>query len=998
MDKQFFYKYKTILVVLFIVFVVLLLTPFSKATDSENEEAKSSSNKTYVVTMKNNVTFESTATPNSEIHATLMVPNGTTEPIPLVVMCHGFGGNRLGDASHFQELSSILAKNGIATISIDFPGCGESSAPQKEYTLSNMYNYVDSAIEYMTSNYDIDMSKIGITGHSMGGRVASMYPSTGAYGSNISALALWAPANGDGSEGYDFLNRGSFSFDISDKFYSEMNNSYPNNVLRSFSGSIYLAFDGKDASDQGLISKKIAEETIEAVNSVGGQVETEAYKNTDHNFTEGSGGIVVTNTANFFANVFLGRDIVDDGEEEEEPLYTIEDIIFNRIPILDINFFSDKAAGQEISEGSVVYILRTSVATWYVSFRNLVIIALAVMIIYIGIRMALSTIPSGKAKYKTMLISWIQALVIVMVIHVIMILTININNSMVTILDKAATNSMKAGGWIEDSIYETIRTRAYDFRASVGLPATLMYLVLIFFWLRFLWVYIKRSFTILILVVIAPFVGAKYAIDSASGKKGSSFNSWLYDFVFNVLIQTVHAIVYTALMTVAINFAFMSIVGYILALIIINFILNADEIFREIFNFSEKSSLSAETAKNEGYKEVMENLTAVTFVGQVTGASVNLAKGVGKFASNTGKNITNKMSHNQKIRDIMDDIDFAIESKAKGESDIARAIRAQAQLRRLSRDDGTIGIKARKLSETISKNRKKRFKGNISMIKNAAMGTVGTILAVPTMVINPVAGAAMLNSGIKSFKKLPHKKYYVKGKNNSLIKQSEFRYKYDKYTSKRDKNYKSTNNLVSIQRQEKNIRENAAELRTAVGDEEFETLKTQLNPVLDFASQSKINKIIEKYIQEKGITTIDNQTINDIIEETSNQLGKDIKLDSYDINMITDKAKAKVVFMNNKDNHTVTPENETENQSNGEPKFGEKHEENFETNDTSQQEKEYTKEQVSKIIQESIVETVVDNRFKDLAEDMFKLDETIKGFEKSAKTKYRGANKFLKEL
>ncbi len=71
----------------------------------------------------------------------------------------------------------------------------------------------------------------------------------------------------------------------------------------------------------------------------------------------------------------------------------------------------------------------------------------------------------------------------------------------------------------EQSIYETIRTRAYDMRPTVGIPGMIMYIALVITWVRFLWVYAKRMFTVLILVIIAPFIGAKYAIDSASGKK-----------------------------------------------------------------------------------------------------------------------------------------------------------------------------------------------------------------------------------------------------------------------------------------------------------------------------------------------------------------------------------------------------------------------------------------------------------------------------------------------
>lgn len=67
-----------------------------------------------------------------------------------------------------------------------------------------MNSDISSAINYMKSNYNIADGEIGITGHSMGGRLAAI------NSNKAKALALWAPANGEGSNACDFLSRGSF--------------------------------------------------------------------------------------------------------------------------------------------------------------------------------------------------------------------------------------------------------------------------------------------------------------------------------------------------------------------------------------------------------------------------------------------------------------------------------------------------------------------------------------------------------------------------------------------------------------------------------------------------------------------------------------------------------------------------------------------------------------------------------------------------------------------
>ena len=173
MKKSIKVKYiSTILVILFTILFSYINTVLATDVSQDSE----SSNRTYVVTQQN--VSISTRT-SYDAKATIMVPNGTTEAMPLVVMCHGYTGNRNGDGDRFISLGGILAKNGIAAITIDFPGCGESPAPASDYTLTNMYEYINSAIDYMDREYDIDTDRLGILGHSMGGRVASLCTETG---------------------------------------------------------------------------------------------------------------------------------------------------------------------------------------------------------------------------------------------------------------------------------------------------------------------------------------------------------------------------------------------------------------------------------------------------------------------------------------------------------------------------------------------------------------------------------------------------------------------------------------------------------------------------------------------------------------------------------------------------------------------------------------------------------------------------------------------------
>lgn len=947
---------------------------------------------TYVSSQKN-ISFTSSS--GYTVKATMMIPSGINDKLPLVVMCHGYTGKREGDGQRFIKLGNLLAQNGIAAITIDFPGCGESPTTSKNYTLSNMYKDIDSAIDYMASNYNIDTSNIGLTGHSMGGRVASLYTQEGKY--SVKALALWAPANGDGENGKEFLSKGSFNFDYSESFIDEMDNSHPNSALSSFSGETLLFVDSMDKNGEGPLSAETINQTIQTV----GQENTIEY-NDNHNF-DSNGGKVVKESANLFTNVFLGRDVIEGKTEEETKRYTVEDIIFNRIPILDINFFSDTAAGQSVSEDSVVFIIRKTVATWYVAFRNLAVVSLVVIIIYVGIRMALSTIPQGKAKYKQMLIGWVQALLIVLLVHIIMIMIINTNNSVVSLIESAHEKKMIEDGWSEVSIYDTIESRSYDNRVSVWLPALIMYLALVIIFFRFLWVYIKRTFTILILVIIAPFIGAKYAIDSASGKKGNSFRSWLYDFIFNVLIQTVHALVYTSIMTVVISMAFESLAGYLIALIFMNFILSADEIFRNIFNF-DKSSISSDTAKQEGYKEAMNKFTGAIFVTQMVKGTIGGAKFVGGVATNQLKKGSRliykalpgvKDAFENKLNAIDKKIEKATESpKVKGDAtdliqaknSIANAIHYQAKIRRLSRKSGAIGVKARSIKSAITSHRKKRYTANYKLVKNIVTGSASVVFAVPMSIVNLLAGTALMTSGINTLNKVSGKKHYkYDKKKGKIVRQSDLGYKAEKYTKKRDKYYDSIDLAEKIGIEEDDIKQDISNIKKSgyATEKDIENFKKKTSILLVEASGTIIDKIIEEYINKEGITSLDNSATSDIIDEVAEQLKVDIKADSATKELISSKAKSKIIFMNMK-------RRQAEN-SNAQ-----------EESSKSEYDERITKKDISNVIVESVIEATYngedDNKFADVTKKLFELDKDIKEFESKAKTKYRGANKFLENL
>ncbi len=104
-----------------------------------------------------------------EIPASVCLPAGEGS-FPAVVMLHGTASNRNEANNAFETAAHILAeKYGIATIRIDFMGCGESSADYMGYTFESAVSDASAAAEYMQSLQEIASDRIGVLGWSQGG-------------------------------------------------------------------------------------------------------------------------------------------------------------------------------------------------------------------------------------------------------------------------------------------------------------------------------------------------------------------------------------------------------------------------------------------------------------------------------------------------------------------------------------------------------------------------------------------------------------------------------------------------------------------------------------------------------------------------------------------------------------------------------------------------------------------------------------------------------------
>lgn len=376
-------------------------------------------------------------------------------------------------------------------------------------------------------------------------------------------------------------------------------------------------------------------------------------------------------------------------------IYTIEDLFFNRIPLLDANMFTDTAGGKEVEEGSAIQIIRNVVKIWYISFRNMAIVVIAIVIIFAGLRMAISTVAEDKANYKKMLYNWTKALIIVLIMHLFMYSVQVANAKMLELLHDSLIS--KYDSQIDPDtglpmsntgqVYNTIVKRAFDIRYKIGIPGAIMYLVLTIYFIRFCFIYVRRYAGLIILTILAPLVAVKQALLSVRGKNSNEFGRWLGDYITTTFLQSIHALVFLTLITSAIDLALTNIGGFVIALLMLHAVTHITVLATQIFNFNSNGG---------GQSFISELVTPGADSGPILTSSTYLSVKTWQAVGKSFKGIKDTTVHTvEKIKD------SEITKKAKEitgfkvaqeRREAAIKARSEADLNSTYNDDGTVNI------------------------------------------------------------------------------------------------------------------------------------------------------------------------------------------------------------------------------------------------------------------------------------------------------------------
>ncbi len=136
-----------------------------------------------------------------------------------------------------------------------------------------------------------------------------------------------------------------------------------------------------------------------------------------------------------------------------------------------------------------------------------------------------------------------------------------------------------------DKIQEDMRTSMYNEEYGEFWGNALIAMAIIGFTAVFTVKYLKRMITITFLILLAPVTCITYPIDKVKDGKAQAFDYWLREFIFEVMIQPFHLLLYVVLISSASTLASQNIIYSILCFAIM---LPAEKVIKEMFGINEK--------------------------------------------------------------------------------------------------------------------------------------------------------------------------------------------------------------------------------------------------------------------------------------------------------------------------------------------------------------------------------------------------------------------------
>ena len=270
--------------------------------------------------------------------------------------------------------------------------------------------------------------------------------------------------------------------------------------------------------------------------------------------------------------------LADEDSGNDMNYFTIESLVKNDRQLFDANFFNFETKSSTNNK------FKESVAIWYNALKQLALILSLVVLIYIGIRMALSTIASDKAMYKKMLISWFEGILLIWLMPYILTIAMTLSDVIVTFIKNSVGQTKGFELEIIDNFYTYLENDVH-YRFVLW---SIAYWILVSYQLRFLIAYAKRFLSIGVLIMVSPIVCVTNAIDKAGDGRAQGVQTLFKELLVNIYIQPIHVIIFEVFIITANNIATKA---PVIAIAFLFALARVEKIVKTVFNLRGLSSI-----------------------------------------------------------------------------------------------------------------------------------------------------------------------------------------------------------------------------------------------------------------------------------------------------------------------------------------------------------------------------------------------------------------------
>ena len=216
--------------------------------------------------------------------------------------------------------------------------------------------------------------------------------------------------------------------------------------------------------------------------------------------------------------------------------------------------YEEKELTEEDYKKSPIGLIRAAAAS---SFYLMVLMGIGITLslgIVSAIQAMFGSIASKKASASAALTNWIITTAKIFAIIFIVVLVVKFNAFVVdTVIKMLQAGVQSKDGVPTYSLYETVRTRAYALNAMIGIPATALYIALVWYTVKFLIIYIRRLILFFMLLVASVITPIYDAFQKTITGKSNVYGNWLKEIIYVVMLQSLHVIGYSILITISMN-------------------------------------------------------------------------------------------------------------------------------------------------------------------------------------------------------------------------------------------------------------------------------------------------------------------------------------------------------------------------------------------------------------------------------------------------------------